>query len=207
VPTPAQDPINPLSCRSITAAAAAPTLAPYDARLHPTFTRDSIPTCLEFMLRALVPSNSHPYLLASSGSWVSAPSPRSNTTHTHSLHAMALAVLTPTRPPNYLPASSGDDFALHTSACSPAPSLPLLLTELVAAPSPSLPHHTHYTIALAFVTPTRPPNYLPACPDDARQTARTRVASAPLRSARRKTQHCGTWVCWEMGGGGCETRP
>ena len=68
-----------------------------------------------------------------------------------------------------------------------APSLPLLLTELVAAPSPSLPHHTHYTIALAFVTPTRPPNYLPAYPDDARRTARTRVASAPLRSARRKS--------------------
>ena len=57
MPTLAQDPTNPLSCRSITAAAAAPTLAPFDARLHPTFTRDSIPTCLEFMLRAMPPSN------------------------------------------------------------------------------------------------------------------------------------------------------
>jgi hypothetical protein len=37
VPTPAQDPINPLSCRSITAARAAPALTRFDARLHPAF--------------------------------------------------------------------------------------------------------------------------------------------------------------------------
>ena len=32
-----------------------------------------------------------------------------------------------------------------------------------------------------MLTPTRPPNHLPASPDDARWTARTRVAAAPLR--------------------------
>ena len=57
LPAPVQDAINPLSCRSITAAAVAPALTRFDARLHPAFTRDSIPTCLESMVRAMVPSN------------------------------------------------------------------------------------------------------------------------------------------------------
>ena len=57
LPAPVQDPVNPLSCRSITAAAVAPALTRFDARLHPAFTRDSIPTCLESVVRAMVPSN------------------------------------------------------------------------------------------------------------------------------------------------------
>jgi hypothetical protein len=57
LPAPVQDPINPLSCRSIPAAAVAPTLTRFDARLHPAFTRESIPTCLESVVRAMVPSN------------------------------------------------------------------------------------------------------------------------------------------------------
>ena len=43
--------------------------------------------------------------------------------------------------------------ALHTSACSPAPSLPLLLTDLGSAPSPSRSHTTH--------TSRSPPMLLP----------------------------------------------
>jgi hypothetical protein len=39
--------------------------------------------------------------------------------------------------------------ALLTPACSPAPSLPLLLTDLEGRrPRPSLPHHTHHTLQL-----------------------------------------------------------
>jgi hypothetical protein len=109
VPTPTQDPINPLSCRSITAAAAAPTLTRFDARLHPAFTCDSIPTCLESMLRTMVPSNTPipACIQRILGLGALAPlGPLAPTPHT--LHAIALAVLTPTRPSHYLPASTGD---------------------------------------------------------------------------------------------------
>ena len=107
MPTPAQDPINPLSCRSITAAAAAPTLARFDARLHPAFTRDIIPTCLESMLQAMVPSNTP---IPACIQRILGRRPRPSLPHhtPHTLHTIASAVLTPTPPPNYLHVSPGD---------------------------------------------------------------------------------------------------
>ena len=114
----------------------------------------------------------------------------------HTLHTTASAVLAPTPPPNYLHVSPGDARrSAHTRML--ARSLPSTTANgpwvgaLAVVPTP----HTLHTIALAMLTSTRPPNYLPASPGDGRRTARTRVASAPLRSARRKIQHCGTWVC------------
>jgi hypothetical protein len=59
----------------------------------------------------------------SNGSWVGALAARSHTT----LHTIASAVLTPTRPPSYLPESPGDDSA--PTALSPSPYLSQRLTQ------------------------------------------------------------------------------
>ena len=84
------NPINPLSCRSITStelpqtgAAAAPTLARLVARLHPAFTRGCYlrMSPIDAPNDAPLPPPTHLYLLASNGSWVGALAPRSHTTH------------------------------------------------------------------------------------------------------------------------------
>jgi hypothetical protein len=75
------------------------------------------------------------------------------------IDATTLAVLTPTRTPDYLPASPGDvGRAAHTHARSLALSLPLLLTDLGSALAPT--PHTLHAITSAVLTPTQPPNYL-----------------------------------------------
>jgi hypothetical protein len=53
---------------------------------------------------------------------------------------------------------------LRTSACSPAPSLALLLTDLgCRRPRPSLPHHTHTTRHNFAITNTHTATKLPGC--------------------------------------------
>jgi hypothetical protein len=70
--------------------------------------------------------------------------------------------------------------AMHTSTCSRAPSLPLLLTDLGSAPSPLAPTpHTLHAITVAMLTPTRPSNYLHASPGDFRCSPHTRLLAAP----------------------------
>jgi hypothetical protein len=144
VPTPAQDPINPLSCRSLSQL----------LRQHPPLL-GLLPASTPHLPAMISPHASnlcseqwspltHPYLLASNGSWIGALAPLAPTPRT--LHAIALAVLTPTRPSNYLHASPGDVRRYAHIRMLAAPILPLLLTDLgCRRPHPSLPHHTHYT--------------------------------------------------------------
>ena len=62
--------------------------------------------------------------------------------------------------------------ALHKSTCSPAPSLPLLLTDLGWRPRPrSHTTHTLHTIASAVLTPRWPTSCLPESPGDDRCSA------------------------------------
>ena len=91
---------------------------------------------------------------------------------------------------------------LRTSACSPAPSLALLLTDLgCRRPRPSLPHHTHtirHNFALTNTHTARPPNYLDVAPGDTGRYAHTRVPADPLRSAQANgapalTPGCARW--------------
>jgi hypothetical protein len=71
--------------------------------------------------------------------------------------------------------------AMHTSTCSRAPSLPLLLTDLGSAPSPLAPTpHTLHTIGSAVLTPTRPPSYLAASPGNVGRYAHIRMLASPI---------------------------
>ena len=71
--------------------------------------------------------------------------------------------------------------AMHTSTCSRAPSLPLLLTDLGSAPSPLAPTpHTLHTIGSAVLTPTRPPSYLAASPGNVGRYSHIRMLASPI---------------------------
>ena len=77
--------------------------------------------------------------------------------------AMTLAILTPSRVSNYLHAPHGDSRHSLRISMLTAPLLPLLLTDLGSAPSPSRSHTTHATHHSFGYAKSHTATKLPAC--------------------------------------------
>jgi hypothetical protein len=111
LPFPAQNPINPLICRSITsaitvAAAAVPTLTRLAAHLHLAVTRECyLRKCPIHAPNDAPPQHTHTCFHPTDLG--PAPSPLPPTPHTP--HAIIFAMLTPRYTPTHLPASPGNN--------------------------------------------------------------------------------------------------